>query len=412
MVIFRIPWDLFPLQGCPVNPSRVSRRDLLRGSVALAAYTLASRPLRAFGLEPAPGEVLIPFLDPQPYDPKRPMLRWANLKDWVTDANDLYEVSHYPKPTIDPATKPADWKIEFTGYLRKPTTLTLADLMKRPRKTLTATLECGGNGSNPGFSGACGNIRWTGTPLGPVLRDLGLMQRSQEIVFYGSDEKVEKIRDRDFPQNFARSLPLNHALQDEVMLVWAHNGEPLKEIHGFPVRLIVPGWFGIAWVKWLKRVDVLDRRFMGKWMAREYVTIRGEEREDPKTTNWRETSVCNLCCKSVTARAVRRPDGSIRFSGAAWSDGTTLKSVEVKLDDGRWEPATLERKPARGRDTKYTWSFWHYDWKHPTPGDHSVVARATDVDGRVQPSADDPAIKNKATYWEANQQWIRKLRVE
>jgi DMSO/TMAO reductase YedYZ molybdopterin-dependent catalytic subunit len=390
----------------------LSRRDLLRGSVALAAYTLASRPLSAFGWEPAAGEELIPFLDPQPYDAKRPMLRWANLNSWITAKEDLYEVSHYPKPKIDPAIRPEDWKVEFTGYLKKPVTLTLADLMKRPKKTITATLECGGNGMNPGFAGACGNIRWTGTPLGPLLKELGLMKRSQEVVFYGSDEKVEKIREKDYPQNFARSLSLEHALRDEVMLVWAHNDAPLMDLHGFPLRLIVPGWFGVAWVKWLKRVDVLDRRFMGRWMARDYVTIRGEDRaEDGDWTNWRETQVCNLCCKSVTARAVKRSDGSIRFTGAAWSDGTPLKSVEVKIGDGPWQPAVIEKKPARGVDTKFTWSFWHFDWPSPTPGEHIVVSRATDADGRVQPSADDPTMKQKATYWEANQQWVRKIRV-
>ena len=383
---------------------------MLRGSVALAAYTLASRPLAAFGLEPAAGEELVPFLDPQPYDAKRPMLRWANLTNWVTDSADLYEVSHYPRPKIDPATKPADWKVEFTGHLRKPTTLTLAELQKRPAKTITATLECGGNGSNPGFSGACGNIRWTGTPLGPLLKELGLMKRSEEIVFYGSDEKVEKIREKDYPQNFARSLTLGHALREEVLLAWAHNGEPLLEAHGFPLRLIVPGWFGIAWVKWLKRVDVLDRRFMGKWMAREYVTLRGEERADG-ATNWRETQVCNLCVKSVTARVVKQPGGTLRVSGAAWSDGTPLRSVEVRIDDGPWQPATLAKKPAKGWDTKFTWSHWHFDWRGAMPGDHTIVSRAVDTDGRIQPPAEDPTMKQKATYWEANQQWVRKIRV-
>lgn len=383
----------------------------MRGSVALAAYALAARPLKAFGWEPAPGEELIPFLDPQPYDPKRPMLRWAQLSQWITDSKDLYEVSHYPKPTIDPGLKPADWKIEFTGYLKKPTVLSLADLMKRPHRTVTATLECGGNGSNPGFAGACGNLRWTGTPLGPVLRDLGLTKRSEEIVFYGADEKVEKIRDKDFPQHFARSLSREHALRDEVLLAWAHNGESLLPIHGFPLRLVVPGWFGIAWVKWLNRVEVLDRRFMGKWMAREYVTLRGVPQEDPNAMNWRETSVCNLCCKSVTARAVKLPDGGIRFSGAAWSDGTPLRSVQIRIDDGPWQPVVLEKKPVRGSEGRFTWSFWHFDWKSPTPGEHTVVSRAEDEDGRIQPTPDDPAIKNKVTYWEANQQWPRRFRV-
>jgi DMSO/TMAO reductase YedYZ molybdopterin-dependent catalytic subunit len=388
----------------------LSRRELLRGSVALAAYALAARPLSAFGLEPAAGEELVPFLDPQPYDAKRPMLRWANLTNWVTANEELYEVTHYPRPKIDPATKQADWKVEFTGYLKRPATLTLADLQRRPHKTVTATLECGGNGSNPGFAGACGNIRWTGTPLGPLLKELGLVKRSEEVVFYGTDDKVEKVRDRDFPQNFARSLALEHALRDEVMLVWAMNGEPLPAAHGFPLRLIVPGWFGVAWVKWLKRVDVLDRRFMGKWMAREYVTIRGEE-HGAGWTNWRETSVCNLNVKSVTARVVRRPGGALRVSGAAWSDGTPLKSVEVRVDDGPWRPAVIGRKPARDADAKFTWSFWHFDWPDAAPGEHTIVSRAVDEDGRVQPAAEDVTMKSKATFWEANQQWVRKVRV-
>lgn len=393
-----------------MQSSPLSRRDLLRGSVALAAYSLASRPLSAFGLEAGAGEEVVPFLDPQPYDAKRPMLRWAHLQNWITDAADVYEVSHYARPKIDPATQPADWKVDFAGYLKKPTTLSLADLQKRPIRTVTALIECGGNGSNPGFAGACGNVRWTGTPLGPLLKDLGLMKRSEEVVFYGTDEKVEKIRDKEYPQHFARSLTVEHAMREEVLLAWAMNGEPLGAAHGFPLRLVVPGWFGIAWVKWLRRVEVLDRRFMGKWMAREYVTIRGEETERSGTV-WRETSVCNICIKSVTARVVRRAGGGLKISGAAWSDGTPVTRVEVKIDDGPWRPAVLEKKPARGIDAKFTWNFWHFDWTDATPGDHTIVSRAVDADGRIQPPADDPSMKLKATYWEANQQWVRKIRI-
>jgi DMSO/TMAO reductase YedYZ molybdopterin-dependent catalytic subunit len=270
-----------------------------------------------------------------------------------------------------------------------------------------ATLECGGNGNGPGFMGAIGNMKWTGTPLGPLLREMGLVKRSKEVVFYGADEKVEKIRDKDYPQHFARSLPVEHALSDDVMLVWAMNDRPLDETHGMPLRLIVPGWFGISWVKWLNRVEVLDRRFMGKWMAREYVTIRGEERPDG-STRWRETSVCNMNVKSIAARVVRLPDGTHRVTGAAWSDGTPLTRVEVGIDGGPGLPARMDRKPERGR---FTWTHWRYDWRGATPGEHTLVSRATDADGRVQPSADDPSMRNKRTYWEGNQQWVRRIRI-
>jgi DMSO/TMAO reductase YedYZ molybdopterin-dependent catalytic subunit len=382
-----------------------SRRDFMRGSVGLAVYSLASRPLAAFGLEPAADEQLIPFLDVQPAGK---MLKWQNLTSWVTPNEDLYEVSHYTKPKIEAGSvDPKSWKVEFTGHLKRPVTLTLADLQARHRQTSTVTLECGGNGASVGFMGAIGNIRWTGTPLGPLLKELGLVKRSEEVVFYGTDDKVEKIRDQDYPQNFARSLALEHALRPEVMLVWEMNGKPLEPQHGYPLRLIVPGWFGISWVKWLKRIDVLDRRFMGKWMAREYVTIRGEE-HGPGWTNWRETSVCNQNVKSIAARAVRRPDGSIRITGAAWSDGTPVTSVDLKIDDGPWRTVSLERKPSR---EPFTWTFWHYDWKDAAPGEHKLVSRATDADGRVQPASDDPEIKNKRTYWDSNQQWPRRIRV-
>ncbi len=381
-----------------MNP--LSRRDVLRGSVALAAYSLAARPLSALGLEPAVGEEVIPFLDGQA---KGRGIYWQDLTTWVTPNPQLYEVSHYPKPKVDREK----WKLEVTGYLKTPRTFTLAELQKRRQKSILATLECGGNGAGIGFMGAIGNIKWTGTPLAPLLRECGLMKRSKEVVFYGADEKTEKIRDQDFTQNFARSLALEHALEDEVILAWAMNDQPLEDLHGAPVRLVVPGWFGIAWVKWLTRIDLLDRRFMGKWMAREYVTIRGEER-GPETTNWRETSVCNINVKSLAARAVRRPDGTIRISGAAWSDGTPLTAVDLKIDDGPWQKVVLESKP---RDAKFTWTLWHFDWKNPAPGEHTLVSRASDADGRVQPAADEPRIKLKKTFWEANQQWPRRIRI-
>ena len=381
-----------------MNP--LHRRDLLRGSVALAAYGLAARPLSVLGLDPGPAEEVVPFLDVQAAGRG---IYWQKLTRWITPNEQLYEVSHYGRPK----TSADDWAVTFSGELGKPRRVSLAELKRRKVRTVTATLECGGNGSGPGFVGAIGNIRWTGTPLGPLLRDLGLTRRSREVVFYGADEKVEKIRDKDYPQHFARSLCLEHALRDEVLLAWEMNGEPLSEAHGMPLRLIVPGWFGIAWVKWLDRIQVLDRRFMGKWMAREYVTLRGSELGDG-SMDWCETSVCNMNVKSITARVVRRADGVHRVSGAAWSDGTPLARVEVRVDGGPWQPARLLKKPSR---EPYTWTFWEFDWAQAPAGEHTLVSRAIDADGRVQPAADDPAIRNKRTYWDANAQWVRRIRI-
>jgi DMSO/TMAO reductase YedYZ molybdopterin-dependent catalytic subunit len=372
---------------------------MIRGSVALAALAFTESPLRAFGFkDPDESEVLLPFLDQQP---QGKMLRWEQLKDWITPKEDVFHVQHYGVPEFDVE----QWRLEISGLVKKPRAFTLADLKARKRTTITATLECSGNGSGTGFMGAIGNIRWTGTRLAPLLRECAPLKRGIEAVFFGMDEKVEKIRDKEYPQRFARSLGITDTLRDEILLAYEMNGEPLTKNHGAPLRLIVPGWFGIAWVKWLARVEVMDRRYMSKYMAREYVTIRGEERDG--TTVWRETSVGPMDVKSIVARALRRSDGVVRFAGAAWTDGTPLRAVEVKIDDGQWLPASLDRR----QTAKYAWTFFEFVWKNPVGGEHTIVSRAIDGEGRVQPAADDPQIKLKRTYWEANQQWPRKLKI-
>lgn len=380
----------------------ISRREMIRSSVALAALAITRYPLSVFGGPDAgPAETVIPFLDVQPVDPKRPMTKWQDLTSWITPNAQVFSVGHYGTPTVD-AEK---WRLEISGLVRQSKTLTLAELKARKRQHVIATLECSGNSSNPGFMGAVGNVRWTGTPLASLLRDCSPLKRGIEVVFFGADEKVEKIREKDYPQNFARSLSVFDAMRDDVILAYEMNGEPLPKEHGAPVRLVVPGWFGIAWVKWLTRIEVLDRRYMSKYMGREYVTIRGEER-DGKTI-WRETSVGPIDLKSIVARAVRLKDGSIRLTGAAWTDGTPLKKVELQIDGGSWTPVQLDSKSR----AKYAWTFWQYDWRNPRAGDHTLVSRALDAEGRLQPAAEDPAIKLKRTYWEANQQHPRKIRI-
>lgn len=382
-----------------MNASTLSRRSMLKGTVSAAAVLFAQNPLSLFGGPNVEEGQLIPFLDVQPTT--RKSTKWQDLTNWVTKNENLYVVSHYGEATVD-ASKHS---LEVTGLVKKPRTLTLEEIKKRKRKTVTATLECGGNGASPAFMGAIGNIRWTGTPLIDLLEDCEPMKRAIEVVFFGADQKIEKIRDNDYPQNFARSLHINDTRRDDILLCYEMNGEPLTQEHGAPLRLIVPGWFGIAWVKWLTRIELLDRRYMSKYMAQEYVTLRGEER--PDKTIWRLTSVGPIDVKSIIARAVQMKNGTVRLTGAAWGDGTPIKTVEVKIDDGPWKPATIDRSP---RD-KYTWRFFTYDWKDATPGEHKLVSRAIDAEGRVQPAADDPAIKMKKTYWEANQQWPRKIKI-
>jgi DMSO/TMAO reductase YedYZ molybdopterin-dependent catalytic subunit len=380
--------------------THITRREMLQGSVALAAAAFAQYPLSLFGgPETEPGGVLIPFLDAQPKVKRQ--TRWAELTNWHTQSEDLYVVSHYNTPALNAQ----DHTLEISGLVKKPCTVTLDEVKRRKSATITATLECGGNGMNTGFMGAIGNVKWTGTSLADLLTECGPLKRGIEVVFFGVDQNSEKIRGDNYIQNFARSLHIADALRKDLLLCYEMNGEPLSKEHGYPLRLVVPGWYGISWIKWLNRIEVLDRRYMSKYMAQEYVTLRGEPRGEK--TIWRMTSVGPMNVKSIIARAVRLNDRLIRLTGAAWGDGTALKSVEVKIDDGPWQAANIDDS---SRD-KYTWRFFSYDWQNPPTGEHTLVSRATDEEGRVQPTPDDPIIKLKKTYWEANQQWPRKIRI-
>lgn len=385
-------------------PQEITRRDLMKGSVAAACAAFAQHALPRFGFaELKDGEQLIPFVDPQPMDPKRPMVEWQNLESWITPDDEIFAVSHYGMVDVDMS----DWHLEVDGLVERPKRFTLDEIKARPRQEHIATLECSGNGASPKFMGAIANARWTGTRLAPLLEECGVKPEGIEVVFFGSDENVETIRDAQYKQNFARSLSLDKALGEHVLLCYELNGEPLSKRNGYPLRLVVPGWYGIAWVKWLSRIEVNDRRYMSKFMGREYVTIRGEQRGDKII--WRETSVGRMNLKSLVARVVRRPDKSLRISGAAWTNGNRapIKAVELKIDDGPWLATRLDDDHV----AKYAWRFWSYDWNDAPAGEHTLVSRAIDADGNIQPSADDPVIKLKKTYWEANEQYPRRIEV-
>jgi DMSO/TMAO reductase YedYZ molybdopterin-dependent catalytic subunit len=381
-----------------VTNKKSSRRDWIRGTAA-AAWTLAQSP-GLFSFAPQQGQTPIPFLDSQPIRPDRPMVQWDQLRNWVTPVSEFFTVAHYGFPE----TQAAGWRLDVSGLVEKSRSLSLEELKKRPRREYTATLECSGNGSSPGFLGGIGNARWTGTPLAPILQECGIKPEGIEVVFFGVDQGTEKIRGKDYPQNFGRSLAIQDAAKDTVLVAYEMNGEPLDAKHGGPLRLIVPGWYGIAWVKWMNRIEVHDRRFMSRFMGRDYVTIRGEQRGDQVI--WREMSVGKMNLKSIVASVMRLADGRLRIAGAAWNDGTPLKAVELKIDDGPW----IVTQIGEGAGSDYCWKFWSYDWKDAAAGEHTLVSRAIDARG-IQPAATDPAIAMKRTYWEANQQYPRKIKI-
>ena len=353
----------------------------------------------AFGADDSTDEQVIPFVDAQPMDSKRPMVKWEDLTQWMTPEKEFFAVSHYGLTKVDASS----WRLKVEGLVEKPLELSLDDLKSRTKRKITGTLECSGNGASAGFMGAIGNATWTGTPLLDLLKEAGVKPGTTEIAFWGADRGKEKIRNKEYEQNFARTLTRAQITED-VLLAWEMNDQPLSMAHGFPLRLIVPGWFGIAWVKWLTRIEVRDRPLMNRFTARDYVTIRGEHHGSE--VEWKETAVGPLQPKSLVGRVTRRSDGTIRITGAAWSRDA-IKSVEVQIDGGKWLVAKFEKNP----EPRYAWTFWSYDWKNPKPGEHTIVSCATDVKGRMQPGAEDDEIKLKQTYWEANQRYPRKIKL-
>ncbi len=379
----------------------VSRRMLLKSGVAVAGLGLTPNLFsRVFAAQP--GETIIPWLD-QPAENPVPeiagqLLEWQELDSWITPTDDFFYVSHFGQPALDAN----DWRLEISGLVDQPMTLTLEDLKARARREVDFTIECSGNHGLPFLIGAVGNARWTGTPLASLLEEAGVQEDGIEVVFFGSDVGEIEVRDIPMTVNFARSMSLDDAMSPENLLAFEMNGQPLPQPNGFPVRLIAPGWYGIANVKWLKRIEVRPSRYMGHFMAREYVTIRQEKRDDELV--WLETSVGRSLLKSVPAKVSRRGD-QYQIMGAAW--GAPIEKVEVQIDGGPWQRAQL----GQGQGDEFTWTFWQLDWDDPSAGEHDITSRAIDTVGNVQPAPSDPAIANKHTYWESNGQVTRHVRI-
>jgi DMSO/TMAO reductase YedYZ molybdopterin-dependent catalytic subunit len=351
-----------------------------------------------------PGEEVVPWADQPPPVPTaasgvvQNLPKWEDLNSWLTPNARFFSVAHYDRPVIDEKS----WTLEIAGSVGRPLQLTLDSIKARPRREVVCTLECSGNHGFPWLTSAVGNARWAGTPLAPILEEAQIRSNGREVVFFGTDAGEEQVRDTKVRQNFARSLSLADAMRGDIILAYEMNGAPLPQPNGFPLRLIVPGWYGIASVKWLDRIEVLDSPFMGRFQARDYVTLR-EEQRDGKTVGI-ETSVGPALLKSAPAQ-VTRLGNQYRIIGAAW--GAPIAKVEVRIDDGPWTAASIDRS----EEADHAWRIWSLDWERPSPGAHRITSRAVDFEGHVQPATSDPLIANKRTYWESNGQVTRQVQV-
>ncbi len=411
----------------------ISRRTLLKGG---GAATAGLSVLRVAGsaqdLGLGGGEV-IPWLDqpaPNPFPPSDAgnFLVWEDLDSWLTPANNFFYVTHYGIPTgLDESA----WRVDVGGLVARPRTLTLADIKARPRHEVNFTLECSGN-TGIGldfFIGGVGNAHWAGARLATLLEEAGVLKEGVEVVFWGIDRGTVTIRDNSgivsggetgtvepdtgggldltITEQFARSMSLSDAMNRDNLLCYEMNGEALPTEHGFPLRLIAPGWYGVANVKWLTRIEVWDRRYAGRFMARDYVSIREEERGGQ--TLWTFATVGRFRLKSAPAKVTRRND-RYTIMGAAW--GAPVTAVEVQIDEGPWMPARVYvPAPEGGKRPGYSWRFWTFEWGKPVAGEHGVRSRAFDADGNVQPAPEDPFVASRRTYWESNGQITRRVKI-
>ena len=302
-------------------------------------------------------------------------LRWP-----VTPVGLHYLLIHYDVPDVEPQS----WRLTIRG--ERELELSLDELRARPAAEHTVTMECAGNGrarfdprpvSQPWLNEAIGTARWRGAPLRPLLEEAGVPEGTLEVLFTGLDRGVEGGEE----QAFQRALPLEEALRDEVLLAYEMNGAPLPPQHGFPLRLVVPGWYGMTNVKWLERIELVDEPFAGYQNRQGYRLRQTKEDEGVPLDRMQPRSlVVPPGIPEFLTRDRTVPAGAVVLEGRAWSGVAPVASVEVSVDGGEsWAPAELE--PA---GEPWAWRGWTYRW-HAEPGEHVLGSRARDEAGNEQP---------------------------
>ncbi|MBI3880759.1 MAG: sulfite oxidase [Verrucomicrobia bacterium] len=324
-------------------------------------------------------------------EPENLEFPFATLNGFITTNEQFFVRSHFAVPKLDAAT----WRLKLEGLVERPCEFILEELLKLRTRTVAATIECAGNNRiflSPKVDGlqwelgAVGNAEWTGVPLAAVLERAGVQPGAVEVVFEGADSG--KLAKPPSPGNihYAHSIPLAKAFTSDVLLVHTMNGQPLAPSHGFPLRAVVPGWYGMASVKWLQRIVLVDRPFRGYFKTADYTYW--EQRPGlpmqllPVTENEAKAQIARPAPRELVPA-----DSIYRVHGAAWAGEATVTQVQVSTDGGAtWEKANLLSTPV-----PHAWQFWEFHWRTPAqPGRSTLMARALDSRGRVQPLQRDP----------------------
>ncbi len=386
--------------------AEMNRREVMKTGLAAAALGAASR-LDWILPALAQGETVVPFTEfPPTFNPApavdRRLFDTRTLSSAFTPKDQFFTTQHYGHPEIDAAA----YRLKVGGLVTTPKVFTIDELRKMGSTELIAGFECSGN-RRP-VQGLIGNGRWTGVPLKTVLDAAGLKADAQEIVFFGADRGKETVAFRgtnfDVEQQYGRSMPRARALASDPapFLAYALNGEPLTKHQGAPLRLVVPGWYGAPNVKWLSEIVVQQDPYLGKFQTHWYRTLKGEMINGEM--KWVETGITHLQLKSFVGRVTKTGDDH-KLTTIVLNDGTPIKSVEVKIDDGPWQMATADPSTT----AKYGWKLYNYTWKGATAGEHTVISRVTDATGKVQPT--EAELANKKTFLEDNSQHPRKVMI-
>jgi len=308
------------------------------------------------------------------------------VRSWVTPTRLFFVRNHFNIPVLNEQT----WQLQIDGCVEQSLSFSYDELAAMPQRSVLATIECAGNGRSfltkhvegvQWGAGAIAHAEWSGVPLCLVLQQARLKSEALQIVFYGADEGKEG--GSADPIRFARALPLSKALHPDTLLAMHMNGEPLEPSHGYPVRLLVPGWYGVASVKWLTRMEAVTQPFEGFFQTYKY-TVQRQTVEG--------TQPVGIQTMAVKSEIIRPREGEVvglnsqRMFGLAWAGEESVARVEVSTDGGSsWSDAEL-----LGPHAPYSWTLWEYMWQ-PTHADScTLLSRATSASGKRQPHEHDP----------------------
>jgi DMSO/TMAO reductase YedYZ molybdopterin-dependent catalytic subunit len=306
------------------------------------------------------------------------------LSTWITPNDRFFVRQHLPRPKVEAGA----WRVDIGGMVASRLSLAIADLRKMPQVSLPATLECAGNGRGgfqpkiPGLQwtkGAIGNAQWRGPRLRDLLAKAGGSAQAAFVDFDGADVPLGKVPE------FTRSIPMRKAMLDSTILALEMNGQPLPELHGGPLRIIVPGWDGASWVKWVNSIQVQAQSNPGFYMARAYKYPRVPGAPGSAVKPEDMEALEGMAVKSFFAAPA--PDSKakagtpVTFQGIGWGGENRIVRVEVSTDGGSsWRPAALGKE-----DFPFAWRTFSFAWTPGKPGYHTVCCRATDSAGRSQP---------------------------